>query len=54
MNREDFPLLADGKWAYLDNAATTQRPQPVLDALAEAAVTCNATSTAAPTAWAGR
>ena len=42
MNREDFPLLADGKWAYLDNAATTQRPQPVLDALAEAAVTCNA------------
>ena len=36
MNREDFPLLADGKWAYLDNAFTTQRPQPVLDALAEA------------------
>ena len=42
MNREDFPLLADGKWASLDNAATTPRPQPVLDALAEAAVTCNA------------
>ena len=42
MNREDFPLLADGKWAYLDNAATPQRPQPVLDALAEAAVPCTA------------
>ncbi|HXR96524.1 MAG TPA: cysteine desulfurase [Terriglobales bacterium] len=35
--REDFPLLRqtiDGQpLAYLDNAATTQKPQPVIDAL---------------------
>lgn len=31
--REDFPLLADGKILYLDNGATSQRPQPVLDAI---------------------
>lgn len=35
--REDFPILAEGvqgrPLAYLDNAATTQKPQVVLDAL---------------------
>ena len=31
--REDFPLLRASGIAYLDNAATTQKPQAVLDAL---------------------
>lgn len=31
--REDFPLLKKGNLAYLDNAATTQKPQVVIDAL---------------------
>ena len=32
--RRDFPLLTPGE-AYLDNAATTQKPQAVLDAVTE-------------------
>ena len=40
MNREDFPILKErvhGKeLVYLDNAATSQKPQPVLDAIVEA------------------
>ena len=31
--RADFPLIADGEFVYLDNAATTQKPQAVLDAV---------------------
>ena len=35
--KEDFPLLAnynsEGTLIYVDNAATTQKPQCVLDAL---------------------
>ena len=31
--RNDFPILKDGKYVYFDNAATTQRPTPVLDAI---------------------
>ena len=31
--RADFPALADG-WAYLDSAATAQKPQAVIDAIA--------------------
>lgn len=31
--RQDFPLLRDYSEAYLDNAATAQRPQCVLDAI---------------------
>lgn len=31
--RQDFPLLRDYSEAYLDNAATSQRPQCVLDAM---------------------
>lgn len=31
--RTDFPALAQNKLAYLDNAATTQLPSPVLDAV---------------------
>ena len=31
--RKDFPLLQQNKIAYLDNAATAQRPQCVLDAV---------------------
>lgn len=30
--RQDFPLLQSDSVAYLDNAATAQRPQCVLDA----------------------
>lgn len=33
--RDDFPLLNSQDIAYLDNAATAQRPQCVLDAMAE-------------------
>lgn len=32
-HRADFPALADG-WAYLDSAATAQKPQVVIDAIA--------------------
>ncbi|MGN0651361.1 MAG: aminotransferase class V-fold PLP-dependent enzyme, partial [Gemmiger sp.] len=31
--RKDFPLLANSGIAYLDSAATAQRPVPVLDAV---------------------
>lgn len=31
--RSDFPALADNELAYLDNAATTQKPQVVIDAI---------------------
>ena len=33
--RQDFPLLRDYNEAYLDNAATAQRPQCVLDAICD-------------------
>ena len=33
--RQDFPLLRDYGEAYLDNAATSQRPQCVLDAICD-------------------
>lgn len=33
--RQDFPLLRDYGEAYLDNAATSQRPQCVLDAMCD-------------------
>jgi len=37
--RNDFPFFAEGNpssdWIYLDNAATTQKPQVVIDALVE-------------------
>ena len=37
MNREDFPILNEKVYGktlvYLDNAATTQKPQAVIDAL---------------------
>lgn len=40
MKREDFPILNEQvhgrKLVYLDNAATTQKPQVVIDAIAEA------------------
>lgn len=45
MNRADFPILKQqvhGRpLVYLDNAATSQKPQPVIDALAEAYTTWN-------------
>lgn len=44
--RQQFPILqrqVDGKpLVYLDNAATTQKPQAVLDAIMEFYTTCNA------------
>ena len=51
--REQFPILAQtvgGKpLAYLDNAATTQKPRAVLDALARYYAAATPTSTAACT-----
>ncbi len=45
MNREDFPILKKKvhgrELVYLDNAATSQKPQPVLDAIVEAYSTWN-------------
>jgi cysteine desulfurase/selenocysteine lyase len=35
--RADFPIFSDSKWKdliYLDNAATTQKPRQVIDAIA--------------------
>ena len=37
--KEDFPLLRNSSIAYLDNAATAQRPEAVLKA--ERAVLCS-------------
>lgn len=46
MNREDFPILQELVYnhplVYLDNAATTQKPQCVIDALTEAYTHWNA------------
>lgn len=46
MNREDFPILSEQVYnrplVYLDNAATSQKPQVVLDALVEAYTHWNA------------
>ncbi len=45
MNREDFPILNQQvhgrELVYLDNAATSQKPQQVLDAIVEAYTTWN-------------
>jgi len=38
----DFPAIPDG-WAYLDTAATSQKPRPVIDAIARAYDTTYAT-----------
>ncbi len=38
----DFPAIPDG-WAYLDTAATAQKPRPVIDAIARAYDTTYAT-----------
>ena len=40
--RDDFPILRDSDVVYFDNAATTQRPQCVFDAMAHFNATCNA------------
>ena len=40
--REDFPILKDGKYVYFDNAATTQRPVQVLEAVERFYKTANA------------
>ena len=40
--REDFPLIRDYPEAYLDNAATSQRPQCVLDAINDFYCSANA------------
>ena len=46
MNRSDFPILTqqvhDKPLVYLDNAATSQKPQCVIDAISEAYTTWNA------------
>ena len=45
MKREDFPILKEQVYGrelvYLDNAATSQKPQQVLDAITEAYSTWN-------------
>ena len=44
--RADFPILASQVYGkplvYFDNAATTQKPQVVIDAISQAYATCNA------------
>ena len=44
--REDFPILSrevhDRPLVYLDNAATTQKPRAVLEAMDALYTTCNA------------
>lgn len=46
MNREDFPILSrkvyDKPLVYLDNAATTQKPRCVIDAISEEYLSVNA------------
>ncbi len=53
--RKDFPLLhtkMNGKpLVYLDNAATTQKPQVVIDSLVEAYTTCNANHLSLSHSW---
>jgi hypothetical protein len=63
--RRDFPILGQtihGKpLVYLDNAATTQKPQAVIDAMVRsyarttrtfiAACTCSASGPPRPTSW---
>ena len=40
--RAEFPLINNEKLVYLDNGATTQKPQRVIDALSEFYLTKNA------------
>lgn len=40
--REDFDILKSGEYVYFDNAATSQRPRQVLDAVSEFYKTTNA------------
>lgn len=40
--RKDFPIFRDNDVIYFDNAATTQRPQCVLDAMERFNNICNA------------
>lgn len=40
--REDFDILRSGEYVYFDNAATSQRPRQVLDAVSEFYKTTNA------------
>jgi len=46
MNRNDFPILSDSVYGkplvYLDNAATTQKPRQVVEAMSEAYLHANA------------
>ncbi len=42
MNRADFPIFQDGTCAYLDNAATSQKPAVVLQAMDQFYRTTNA------------
>ena len=46
----DFPILRDG-YAYLDNAATTQKPRAVLDAVRDYYENCNANAYRAIHRW---
>ena len=40
--RKDFPILQGNDTIYFDNAATTQRPACVMEAMTEFNNTCNA------------
>jgi cysteine desulfurase/selenocysteine lyase len=46
----DFPIFRDG-YAYLDNAATTQKPRAVLDAVRDYYESCNANAYRAIHRW---
>lgn len=49
--RKDFPILAGGEYVYFDNAATAQRPQQVIDAVADFYRTKNANPLRGLYAW---
>ena len=40
--RQDFDILKSGEYIYFDNAATSQRPRQVLDAVSDFYKTANA------------
>lgn len=51
MIKADFPILAESNIVYLDNAATTQKPQCVLDKIYDVYTSSNANVHRSPHKW---